>query len=224
MDRKLACAPIMDSMSLWQLLLHFDQHLGAAIAHYGPFVYALLFVVVFAEIGVLPLFFLPGDPLLFLCGAFCASGYLNLWVLMPVLFVAALGGSLLNYSVGRVIGVRVLSRQLRGVDQAALQRTHAFYAEHGDVTFLLSPFIAVVRTFAPFVGGIAGMSAARFVLAAAAGALLWSVSLPVLGYFFGNVPQVRDHMGAIVLSGIVLGVGALVATQLWRRVRARVGR
>ncbi|KWR87139.1 VTT domain-containing protein [Cupriavidus sp. IDO] len=214
----------MDSMPLWQLLLHFDQHLGAAIAHYGPLVYAMLFAVVFAEIGVLPLFFLPGDPLLFICGAFCASGYLNLWVLMPLLFAAALGGSLLNYGVGRAIGAKVLNARSRWVDQAALQRTHQFYAEHGDVTFLLSPFIAVVRTFAPFVGGIAGMGAARFTLATAAGALLWSVSLPLLGYFFGNVPQVRDHMGAIVLSGIVLGVGALVATSVWRRLRARVGR
>jgi membrane-associated protein len=212
----------MDSLSLWQLLLHFDQHLGAAIAHYGPLVYAILFAVVFAEIGVLPLFFLPGDPLLFICGAFCASGYLSLWVLMPLLFVAALGGSLLNYGVGRAIGMKVLGRQLRWIDQAALERTHRFYAEHGDVTFLLSPFIAVVRTFAPFVGGIAGMGAARFLLAAAAGALLWSVSLPVLGYFFGNVPQVRDHMGAIVLSGIVMGVGALVVANVWRRLR--VGR
>lgn len=220
MDRKLGPVSIMGSMSLWELLLHFDQHLGAAIAHYGPLVYAVLFAVVFAEIGVLPLFFLPGDPLLFICGAFCASGYLNLWVLMPVLFAAALGGSVLNYSVGRVIGMKVLSRQWRWVDQSALQRTHAFYAEHGAVTFLLSPFIAVVRTFAPFVGGIAGMGAARFLFAAAAGALLWSVSLPVLGYFFGNVPQVRDHMGAIVLSGIVIGVGALVVANVWRRVRA----
>lgn len=211
-------------MPLWQLLLHFDQHLGAAIAHYGPLVYVMLFVIVFAEIGVLPLFFLPGDPLLFICGAFCASGYLNLWVLMPLLFVATLGGSLLNYSVGRVVGMKVLSRQPRWVDQAALQRTHLFYARHGDVTFLLSPFIAVVRTFAPFVGGIAGMGTARFMLAAAAGALLWSVSLPLLGYFFGNVPQVRDHMGAIVLSGVVLGVGALLVTSAWHKLRARVGR
>lgn len=210
----------MGSMSGWHLLLHFDEDLGVAVVQYGPLVYAMLFAVVFAEIGVLPLFFLPGNPLLFICGAFSAAGYLSLWVLVPLLFIAAFCGSLLNYSIGRVMGQRVLTPGQRWVNPDALDRTQRFYAEHGDVTFLLSPYVGVVRTFAPFVAGVAGMAPVRFALAAAAGVALWTVSLLVLGYFFGDVPVVRAHMGAIVLSGVALGVGALLVGGAWRRLTA----
>lgn len=209
----------MDPMPLWQLLLHFDQHLGAVIEQYGALVYALLFAVVVLEIGVLPLFFLPGDSLLFVCGAFCASGYLELPVLMPLLFMAALGGSVLSFGTGRALGRRALVADYRWVDREALSRAQVFYARHGAATFVLSPFIAVVRTFAPFVAGVADMPRARFVMAAAAGALLWAVSLPVAGYFFGNVPLLRDHLGALVLVCVAIGVGVVVTAGAWRHWR-----
>lgn len=213
----------MEASQVLPLLLHFDQHLGPAIAEYGTLVYGILFAIVFCEIGLLPLFFLPGDPLLFICGAFCASGALELWVLLPVLLIAAVAGSLLNYAIGKAIGARMLTGGYRWINRDALRRTHDFYQRHGSLTLLLSPFVAVVRTFAPFVAGVSAMSATRFALAASAGATVWVVSLLVGGYLFGNVPLVRDHMSAIVLLGLVLGLGSLVVASAWRAVRGRLG-
>ncbi|MGO4327672.1 VTT domain-containing protein [Cupriavidus sp. 2TAF22] len=213
----------MDATQVLPLLLHFDQHLGSAIADYGTLVYGILFAIVFCEIGLLPLFFLPGDPLLFICGAFCASGALQLWVLLPLLLVAAAAGSLLNYAIGRAIGTRVLAGHHRWIHRDALRRTHDFYQRHGGLTLLMSPFVAVVRTFAPFVAGVSAMPAARFALAAGTGAVLWGVSLLVGGYLFGNVPLVRDHMSALVLLGLALGLGSLAVAGLWRAVRGRLG-
>ena len=202
-------------------LLHFDQHLAAAIAQHGPAIYAILFAIVFVEIGVVPMFFLPGDPLLFLCGAFCATGAINVWIVAPVLFVATVGGSILSYLTGRAIGSRVFVRDYRWLDKAALLRTHAFYENYGGLTFLISPFVAVVRTFAPFVGGVVEMTFARFLAAVTVGAAVWVVTLVVGGYWFGNVPIVLDHMGSIVLLGIGIGVGSLVVNGVYRYVRSR---
>ncbi|MDR3380344.1 VTT domain-containing protein [Cupriavidus basilensis] len=211
----------MEASQILSLLLHFDQNLGPAIAQYGILVYGILFAIVFCEIGLLPLFFLPGDPLLFLCGAFCASGALKLWILLPVLLVAAVAGSLLNYAIGKAIGARVFTGGYRWINRDALRRTHDFYQRHGGLTLLLSPFVAVVRTFAPFVAGVSAMSATRFALAASAGATVWVVSLLAGGYLFGNVPLVRDHMSAIVLLGLALGLGSLVVASAWRAVKGR---
>ncbi|MHA7683197.1 VTT domain-containing protein [Cupriavidus sp. PET2-C1] len=213
----------MEASQVLPLLLHFDQHLGPAIAQYGTLVYGILFAIVFCEIGLLPLFFLPGDPLLFLCGAFCASGALKLWILLPVLLAAAVAGSLLNYAIGKAIGSRVLTGGYRWINRDALRRTHDFYQRHGSLTLLLSPFVAVVRTFAPFVAGVSAMSATRFTLAASGGATVWVVSLLVGGFLFGNVPLVRDHMSAIVLLGLALGLGSLAVASAWRAVRGRQG-
>ena len=209
----------MDWPQLLHLALHFDQHLGIAIAEYGVAVYALLFAIVFCEIAFLPLFFLPGDPLIFICGAFCATGAISLWVVMPLLFAATVAGSAVNFRIGRAIGQKVFTQDYRWLDKAALQRTHRFYEEHGGITFLLSPFIAVVRAFAPFVGGVSAMTYSRLLLFMTAGAAVWIVTLVPAGYFFGNVPLVRDHMSGIVLLGIGLGVGSLIISGLWRWLR-----
>lgn len=211
-------------MQILQLVLHFDRHLGDAIAQYGTLVYFMLFAIVFCEMAFLPLFFLPGDPLLFICGAFCAMGGISPWLVMPVLFVAAVAGSMVNYGIGRRIGRSVFTRDYRWLDRAALRRTHAFYEDHGGVTFLLSPFIAVVRTFAPFVAGAAAMAPRKFVLSVVAGAALWVVTLVVGGYLFGNIPVVREHLSAIVLIGIAAGVGSLVLGGLFRLYHARKAR
>lgn len=206
----------MDWGQLSQLVLHFDQHIGAFAAQYGTAIYAMLFAIVFCEIGFIPLFFLPGDPLIFICGAFCATGAIKLWIVMPVLFAATVCGSLLSYYTGCAIGQQVFTRDYRWLDKAALNRSHTFYERNGSVTFLLSPFIAVVRTFAPFVAGVSLMTFPRFVLSVSAGAALWVGLLVTGGYFFGNTPLIRDHMNAIVLSGIGLGVGGLVLSSIWR--------
>ena len=203
-------------MQTLHMLLHFDRYLGAFIAQYGTLIYALLFLIIFCEMALLPLFFLPGDPLLFICGAFSATGALNLWVVMVLLFVAAISGSLVNYRIGRAVGQQVFVRNYRWLDQDALRKTHAFYENRGSFTFLVSPFIAVVRTFAPFVAGVSAMTLPRFLLSMGTGTALWVATLVAGGYFFGNIPQVHEHLEAIVLVGIGLGVGSLVVAWAWK--------
>jgi membrane-associated protein len=204
-----------------QIALHFDQHLSSLIVQYGTAVYAMLFIIVFVEIGFLPLFFLPGDPLIFICGGLSATGALNVWLVIPVLFAATVAGSIVDYAIGRAVGEKVYTANYRWLDKNALRRAHAFYEARGGLTFLLSPFIAVVRTFAPFVAGVSRMTFARFVSFVTAGAALWIGSLVAAGYLFGNVPLVRDHMSSIVLLGVALGVGSLIASALWRLVNGR---
>lgn len=208
-------------MDVVQMVLHFDQYLGAAIAHYGTAVYLLLFMIVFCEIGIAPLFFLPGDPLVFICGAFCASGALNLWILMPVLFVATVAGSCLGYTVGRMLGHQVFNREYRWLHKDSLHRSSRFYERYGSVLLLFSAFIAVIRTFAPLLAGVFALSAARFLQFAVIGALLWVGTLGVGGYLFGNIPVIREHLNAIVLLGVGLGVGTLVASALLRILQKR---
>ncbi|AXE96036.1 VTT domain-containing protein [Paraburkholderia terricola] len=212
----------MDLTHLLQIALHFDQHLSGLTAEYGAVVYAMLFLVVFVEIGFLPLFFLPGDPLIFICGALAATGALNVWFVVPVLFAATVAGSIVDYAIGRAIGEKVYTADYRWLDKNALRKAHAFYEARGGLTFLLSPFIAVVRTFAPFVAGVSRMTFARFVSFVSAGAALWIVSLVAAGYLFGNVPLVRDHMSSIVLLGVSLGVGSLLVSAVWRFVNRRM--
>lgn len=206
-------------MDLLQIILHFNQMLGTVIAQYGMLVYLLLFTLVFCETALIPLFFLPGNPLLFISGAFCATGVMNIWILMGTLLMAALSGSLVNYRIGRYIGKKVFTGHYRWLDQDTLQKTHAFYESYGGLSFLISLFIPVVRTFAPFVAGVAKMSATRFLFFVACGAAIWVVSLVTGGYFFGNLPQIHDHLNAILLLGIGLGVGGLVAGGAWRAYR-----
>lgn len=208
-------------MHILQVALHLDRNLSGLIVQYGAAVYALLFVVVFVEIGFLPLFFLPGDPLIFICGGLAATGALNVWLVIPVLFVATVAGSIVDYAIGRAIGEKVYTSDFRWLDKNALRRAHTFYEARGGLTFLLSPFIAVVRTFAPFVAGVSRMTFARFVSYVSAGAALWIVSLVAAGYLFGNVPLVRDHMSSIVLLGVALGVGSLLVSAVWRLIRRR---
>jgi membrane-associated protein len=211
----------MDLMHFLQISLHFDRNLGGLIAQYGTAVYAMLFAIVFVEIGFLPLFFLPGDPLIFICGAFAATGALNVWLVIPVLFAATVAGSIVNFLIGRKIGEKVYTANYRWLDKHALQKAHAFYEARGGLTFLLSPFIAVVRTFAPFVAGVSRMTFGRFAAFVVAGAALWIGALVTGGYLFGNVPVVRDHMSSIVLLGVGLGVGSLIVSSLWRLIGHR---
>src|SRR3954464_10027120 len=134
----------MDWTELPWMLLHLDQQLDIAIAHLGPAVYLMLFAVVFCEIAFIPLFFLPGDPLLFICGALCATGVLKIWIVMPLLFTACVAASLVSYRIGRAVGQKLSRSNYRWLDRTALERTHALYERHGALTFVLSPFIAVV--------------------------------------------------------------------------------
>ena len=196
----------MDFMQLVDMVLHVDKSLGRVIAEYGQMVYGVLSAIVFAETGLVVFPFLPGDTLLFIGGAFAATGELNVWLLMGLLVFAAVAGNTVNYMIGNAIGQKVFTHDYRWLDKAALQKTHAFYENHGGKTIILARFVPVVRTFAPFVAGVSDMSFARFQLFNITGALIWVVGLVSAGYFFGNIPVIRDHLTVIVL----IGVGAAV--------------
>lgn len=206
----------MEVMQLLQVVLHLDRHLGSAIAQHGTAIYVILFAIVFVEIGIVPLFFLPGDPLLFICGAYCATGALDAWIVVPVLFTAAVAGTLLGYGVGHAIGHRITRGDHVWLDKHALLRTHAFFEKYGMWTLLLSPFMAVIRTLAPLVAGISRMTYSRFVTATVLGASLWVLLLVALGYYFGHVPFIREHLSQIVLFGVAIGVGSLLLSGAWR--------
>lgn len=208
-------------MQLFQAALHLDQYLHIVIMQYGSLVYALLFAIVFCETALLVLFFLPGDPLLFISGALCATGAMNIWILMVLLFTAAVTGSTVNYWLGNAIGQKVYMQDYKWLNREALEKTHAFYEKHGGITFLVSPFIAVVRTFAPFVAGVSAMTFRKFQIFVIAGVALWVITLVSSGYFFGNIPVIRDHLNSIVLLGVGLGVGIPMLNWLWKFSKRR---
>ena len=205
------------------LVLHIDKFLGVFIQQYGAWVYAVLFLIVFCETGLVVLPFLPGDSLLFIGGAFCASGEMNLGLLIVLLLVAAVGGNTLNYLIGKAIGPKVFNSHIpvleRFLDRAALQKTHNFYEKHGGKTIVLARFIPVVRTFAPFVAGASQMTLSRFQLFNFVGALVWVLLLVLLGYFFGNIPFIRQYLNVIVLVGIGAAVVPVVLGALWKMLR-----
>lgn len=205
------------------LVLHIDKFLGVFIHEYGAWVYAVLFLIVFCETGLVVLPFLPGDSLLFIGGAFCATGEMNLGLLVVLLLVAAIAGNTVNYMVGRAIGPRVFNSHIplleRFLDRAALQKTHNFYEKHGGKTIVLARFIPVVRTFAPFVAGASEMTVSRFQLFNILGALLWVLLLVLLGYFFGNIPFIRQYLNLIVLVGIGAAVVPVVLGAVWKMTR-----
>jgi membrane-associated protein len=192
----------MDFMQFFDMILHVDKYLGTFIAQYGPMIYVVLFVIVFCETGLVVFPFLPGDTLLFIGGAFCASGNMNIWLLLSVLIAAGVLGNTVNYWIGHAIGEKVYTHNYRWLDQDALQRTHSFYEKHGGKTLILARFVPVVRTFAPFVAGISNMTFVRFQIFNCAGAILWVALLVVGGYLFGNIPFIRDHLNTIVLVGV----------------------
>src|SRR5690606_20780947 len=160
--------------------------------------------------------FLPGDTLLFIGGAFAASGQMNVWLLMFLLTTAAVTGNTVNYWIGRSIGEKVFTHNYRWVDKDALRKTHAFYENHGGKTIVLARFVPIVRTFAPFVAGVSAMNFAKFQFYNITGALVWVVGLVAAGYFFGNIPIIRDHLNTIVLIGVGAAVIPLALGGLWK--------
>ncbi|MGN4022813.1 VTT domain-containing protein, partial [Burkholderia gladioli] len=209
------------------LVLHIDAFLGQFIRQYGAWVYLVLFLIVFCETGLVILPFLPGDSLLFIAGAFAASGEMSLAGLIVLLLVAATAGNTVNYLIGRAIGPKVFDTHIpvleRFLDRAALQKTHDFYERHGGKTLVLARFIPVVRTFAPFVAGVSMMRFARFQFFNVAGALLWVLLLVLLGYFFGNIPFIRQYLNVIVLVGIGAAAVPVLIGGVWKLLRGRSG-
>jgi membrane-associated protein len=201
------------------MILHVDKTLELLIQQYGTLIYVVLFAIIFAETGLVVLFFFPGDTLLFIAGALCAVGEMNLPLLMVLLTTAAVTGNTVNYWIGEKVGQRVFTHDYRWLNKEALTRTHNFFEKHGGKTIVLARFIPVVRTFAPFVAGVSDMTFARFQLYNFTGAILWVLLLTSAGYFFGNIPIVREHLTEIVLFGVALAVVPMVIGALWKLTR-----
>lgn len=197
----------MDLHFIINLLLHFDVQLASVIQAYGVWVYALLFGIVFVETGVVVMPFLPGDSMLFVVGAFCAGGRLDLGLALVLCWLAAALGDSLNYAIGNQIGHRVFGwKQSRWFDRRTFDRAHAFYERYGGVTIVTARFVPLLRSFAPFVAGVARMSYGKFVVYNVAGGALWVGVLMLAGYAFGNVPQVRANLGAMTLGIVALSL------------------
>ncbi|MGO4380593.1 VTT domain-containing protein [Pseudoduganella sp. RAF53_2] len=214
----------MDFVQFLDMLLHVDKAMGTLINQYGTLVYAVLFGIVFCETGLVVLFFFPGDTLLFIGGAFCASGHMDLAALIFLLTAAAVLGNTTNYWIGEAIGQRVFTHDYRWINKDALRRTHEFFERHGGKTIILARFVPVVRTFAPFVAGVSDMTHTRFQMFNVAGALAWVTSLTVAGYLFGNAPYIRDHLNTIVLVGVGAAVVPMALSGAWKLGRKVLGR
>ena len=189
------------------LILHLDTHLLSLTQQYGVWVYAILFLIIYCETGLVITPFLPGDSLLFVAGALCGMGALQLEILAPLLILAAFSGDNTNYWIGRLVGSRLLSRtSSKLIKREYLDKTHAFYEKHGGKTIIFARFLPIIRTFAPFVAGIGLMHYRLFMLFSALGSVMWIVSLSVAGYLFGNIPVVKDNLTLIIVGIIVLSL------------------
>ncbi|HEX8955299.1 MAG TPA: VTT domain-containing protein [Burkholderiaceae bacterium] len=206
-------------MNFFDLILHVDKYMGEVIRQYGSLIYLLIAAIVFSETGFVVLFFLPGDTLLFIGGAFCASGQMHVGLLMLLLIAAAVAGNTLNYFIGRFIGHKVFTHNYRWLNQDALRKTHKFYEKYGGITVVLSRFLPVLRTFAPFVAGVSEMTLTKFQAYNFGGAALWVSLLVSLGYFFGNIPIFHDHLNSIVMIGVGAALLPVVVGALWRFAR-----
>ncbi|MCG8909003.1 DedA family protein [Pseudomonas nitroreducens] len=189
------------------LILHLDSYLSLAVANYGTWIYAILFLVIFCETGLVVTPFLPGDSLLFIAGAICATGGMDPWMLGGLLLVAAISGDSTNYVIGRTLGKRLFSNPNSKVFRRDyLDQTHAFYERHGGKTVTLARFLPIVRTFAPFVAGMAYMPYARFLFFSVAGSIAWVGGLVTLGYFFGNVPFIKQNLSVMIVAIIAFSL------------------
>lgn len=213
--------PVELLLSAWDLLVHLDQHLAAVLQQYGAWIYLILFAIIFSETGFVVTPFLPGDSLLFVAGALAAAEGMDVHMLALLLVVAAVLGNTVNYSIGYYIGPRVFHwENSRFFNRNALDRAHAFYEKHGGLTVIVTRFVPILRTFAPFVAGIARMTYLRFTVYNVAGALAWVLSLLYAGYWFGNVPVVKQNLSAVIIGVIVLSVIPLA----FEYVRSRLAR
>lgn len=213
------------------LLLHIDRHLAVMLAQYGPWLYAILFAIIFCETGLVVTPFLPGDSLLFVAGALAAvsttgaadEGNFQLAILLPLLIVAAILGDNLNYRIGRLAGRRILvwGAHSRFFNRAAYDKTCAFYEKHGGKTLVIARFMPLIRTFAPFVAGIGEMNYRRFFFFNVAGGCLWIAALLLAGYWFGNLPWVQKNLTLVILAIIGLSFSPMVFAWLRHRLANR---
>lgn len=213
----------MDAIALLiDFILHVDVHLHDFVQAHGAWVYALLFLIIFVETGVVVMPFLPGDSLLFVVGALCGVGLMDLPLSMALLTGAAVAGNQSNYTIGRWIGPKVFGwEQSRWFNKRAFDQAHAFYEKHGGITIVLARFMPFVRTFAPFVAGVAQMTRSRFTLFDVSGGALWVCGLTLAGYLFGNIPFVQQNLSRIIWAMILIPGLVVIAGSLKARLKAR---
>ena len=207
-------------MHLIDFILHVDVHLRDFVTQYGVAVYALLFLIVFVETGLVIMPFLPGDSLLFIVGALCGADLMSLPLAMGVLIVAAIAGDQVNYSIGHYFGPKVFQwEDSRFFNKSAFEKAHAFYEKYGGITVILARFMPFIRTFVPFVAGVAAMTRSKFTSFNVVGGLIWVVSLTLAGYFFGNLPFVQTHLSKIIWA-LILVPGLITLVGAWRAHRS----
>ena len=211
-------------LSLLDFVLHVDRHLMAFVQAYGPWIYALLFLIIFVETGVVVMPFLPGDSLLFVVGAMCGVGLMDLWLSLGLLFAAAVAGNQSNYTIGRWIGPKVFQwEDSRWFNRRAFNQAHEFYERYGGVTIVIARFMPFVRTFAPFVAGVAQMTRRKFTFYDVTGGALWVGGIVTAGYLFGNIPWVKSNLEKIIWALIVVpGLLAMIGAWRARRKEAQV--
>ena len=208
-------------LTLIDFILHVDVYLAQFVSNHGMWVYVLLFAIIFVETGVVVMPFLPGDSLLFVVGTMCGAGLMNLPLAMALLIVAAVLGDQMNFSIGRHFGPRVFGwEQSRFFNKRAFDRAHAFYERYGGITVILARFMPFIRTFAPFVAGVAEMARSRFTTYNVVGAALWVVSLTLAGHLFGNLPWVKENLDKIIWA-IIIVPGLIAIFGAWRAGRTQ---
>ena len=210
---------------LLDFILHVDKHLEAFVTSYGIWVYALLFLIIFVETGVVVMPFLPGDSLLFVVGALCGVGLMSYPLAVGLLFAAAVLGNQCNYTIGRYFGPKVFQwEDSRLFNKKAFNQAHAFYERYGGITIVAARFMPFLRTFAPFVAGVAQMTRAKFTFYDVSGGVLWVGGIVTVGYFFGNIPLVKTHLDKIIWAMIFVP-GLLVFFGAWKaRRKAATGK
>jgi membrane-associated protein len=203
------------------ILLNVDEYLSQVISWAGMWTYLLMFFIVFAETGLVVTPLLPGDSLLFALGAFAAKGDLSLWLLMIILFVAAVLGDTVNYAAGNYIGPRVFTDKIRFLNREHLERTHHFFERYGGKTIIIARFVPIVRTFAPFVAGVGSMTYSTFIFYNIIGALLWVPICLLAGFFFGNLPFVKNNFEAVLLGIIAVSLMPAVFEIVREKLKSR---
>jgi len=206
--------------SFVDVILHLDQHLLVLVQNYGTWIYGILFLILFCETGLVVTPFLPGDSLLFVAGAIAGAGSMNVHLLVVLLLTAAVLGDSLNYAIGHYIGPKVFRFDDSWFfKKAYVERTHRFFERHGGKTIVLARFVPIIRTYAPFVAGIGAMDYRRFLLFNVAGAVLWVASLTYAGYFFGNLPAVKNNLSLVILGIIVLSISPGIVELLRHKLK-----
>ena len=218
--------------SFLDFFLHLDVHLAEMIQNYGNWIYAILFLIIFVETGLVVMPFLPGDSLLFAAGTFCAgvtnaSGVevqMNIFIVLGLLIVAAILGDGLNYYLGQKFGTKMLQMKVKGkqiVNPKYIQQTHDFYEKHGPKTIIIARFVPIVRTFAPFVAGIGEMTYSKFLKFNVIGGVVWVISLTLAGYFFGSLPFVKNNFETVIFGIIGLSIVPMIVEVIRAKMKAK---